>query len=314
MLTPELIKQIAPRARDDYVKSLTSDAGWLTLARYDVTDKLERLAGFLANCMHETGGLAHLRESLYYPTPQRLRQVWPSRFGNKSDQELLGLCRNEKALAAAVYNGRMSNRPGTDDGYNFRGAGYLQTTGRDNFTRYGKLVGIDFSTDPPPSTDDTDALLVMAAAQWAAGRCNEMCEGGNFSGACAMINVGNASLISKVVGMDDREKWFRRIMNTFAKYENVLESPVPQAPPADVGAAPMGGAGATPPGGVGATRSFGTRPQLRPRAIQPQEDGHWYDGLTRWFRGSSDDTPEAILHPDRFGQGDANFRHFADGD
>ena len=149
--------------------------------------------------------------------------MWPSRFGNKSDQELLGLCRNEKALAAAVYNGRMSNRPGTDDGYNFRGAGYLQTTGRDNFTRYGKLVGIDFSTDPPPSTDDTDALLVMAAAQWAAGRCNEMCEGGNFSGACAMINVGNASLISKVVGMDDREKWFRRIMNTFAKYENVLK-------------------------------------------------------------------------------------------
>ena len=74
MLTPELIKQIAPRARDDYVKSLTSDAGWLTLARYDVTDKLERLAGFLANCMHETGGLAHLRESLYYPTPQRPRR------------------------------------------------------------------------------------------------------------------------------------------------------------------------------------------------------------------------------------------------
>ena len=95
---------------------------------------------------------------------------------------------------SVVYNGRMGNRPGTDDGYNFRGAGYLQTTGRDNFIRYGKLVGIDFATDPPPSTDDTDALSVMAAAEWAAGRCNEMCEAGNFSGACAIINVGNASL------------------------------------------------------------------------------------------------------------------------
>jgi putative chitinase len=300
MLTPELIKQIAPRARDDYVKSLTGDSGWATLDRYNVTDKLERLAGFLANCMHETGGLALLRESLNYRSPDRLRKVWPSRFGRKSDAELLTLCGNEKALAAVVYNGRMGNRPGTDDGYNFRGAGYMQTTGRDNFVKYGDLVGINFSTDPPPSTDDTDSLLVMAAAQWAAGRCNEMCESGNFAGACAMINVGNASLVSRVVGMDDREKWFRRIMSTFRKYENVLESPLPQAPPSDTGAATME-----------STRGFGTRPQLRARAIEPEE-GHWYDVFTRWLGRSDGATPEAILHPDRIGQGDPNFRHFTD--
>src|SRR5262249_14411078 len=155
---------------------------------------------------------------------------------------------NEKALAAAVYNGRMGNRAGGEDGYHFRGAGYLQTTGRDNFIRYGRLAGIDFSADPPPSTDDTDPPLLMAAAQWADGRFNEMCESGNFAGACAMINVGDAAAIAKVVGMDDREKWFRRIMKEFGKYENVLESPVPQAPPADAGAAPMG-----------TTRGFGTR-------------------------------------------------------
>ncbi|HET7156050.1 MAG TPA: hypothetical protein VFI87_11855, partial [Hyphomicrobiaceae bacterium] len=130
MLTPELIKVIAPHARDDYVKSLTSDGGWMTLARYKITDKVDRLAGFLANCMHETGGLIILRESLNYKTPKRLREVWPSRFGSKSDAELLKLCGNEKALASVVYNGRMGNRPGTDDGYIFRGAGYLQTTGR----------------------------------------------------------------------------------------------------------------------------------------------------------------------------------------
>ncbi len=182
MLTPELIKVIAPHARDDYVKSLTSDGGWMTLARYKITDKVDRLAGFLANCMHETGGLIILRESLNYKTPKRLREVWPSRFGSKSDAELLKLCGNEKALASVVYNGRMGNRPGTDDGYIFRGAGYLQTTGREGFIKYGKLVGIDFSADPPPSTDDANALLVMAAAEWAAGSCNELCEAGNFAG------------------------------------------------------------------------------------------------------------------------------------
>ena len=307
MLTPELIKQIAPNARDEYVKSLTSDAGWATLARYKIADKLEPLAGFLATCAHETAGFKYLRELLNY-TPQGLRRAWPNRFGSKSDAELVPLCRSEKALAAAVYNGRMGNRPGTDDGYNFRGAGYLQITGRDNFVKYGKLVGIDFATDPPPSTDDTDALLVMAAALWAAGRCNELCEGGNFAGACAVINVGNAALVSKVLNMDDREKWFRRIMKEFGKYENVLEPP---APPDGAGAAPTNGAGATP---TGATRSFGTRSVLQPRAVQPQDEGHWYDAVTRWFRSSDDDTPAAILHPDRFGSGDPNFRHFTDSD
>lgn len=299
MLTPELIKAIAPHARADYVKSLTSDAGWITLARYKITDKVDRLAGFLANCLHETGGLIILRESLNYKTPKRLREVWPSRFGSKSDAELLKLCGNEKGLASVVYNGRMGNRPGTDDGYIFRGAGYLQTTGREGFIKYGKLVGIDFSADPPPNTDDADALLVMAAAEWAAGRCNELCEAGNFAGACAVINVGSASKIAGVVGMDERQKWFKRITHMFSEYENILESPLPQAAPGDIGEA--GGAG--------------TRPQLRRKAVEPAS-GHWYDPFTKWFKSSHDqaETPAVILHPELAGHGDPTRRHWADTD
>ena len=139
MLTPELIKELAPRARADYVKALTSDAGWATLARYKIVKDAESLAGFLANAMHETGGLTILRESLNYKTPARLRQVWPSRFGNKSDAELLKLCGNEKTLASTVYNGRMGNRVGSDDGYDFRGRGGAQTTGRDGYERLANV-------------------------------------------------------------------------------------------------------------------------------------------------------------------------------
>ena len=238
MLTPELIKELAPHARADYTKALTSDAGWEVLAHYKITSGLERLAGFFANTFHETGGLTILRESLNYKTPARLRQVWPSRFGKKSDAELLKLCGNEKALASIVYNGRMGNRPGTDDGYTFRGAGFLQTTGREDFIKYGKLAGIDFSMDPPPDTDDAAVLLLMAAAEWAAGRCNELCQSGNFPGACAVINVGSASKTGSVVGMAERQKWYRHITKVFSDYENILEAPTaptapvaPQSPP-----------------------------------------------------------------------------------
>ena len=251
--------------------------------------------------MHETGGLIILRELLNYKTPKRLREVWPSRFGSKSDAELLKLCGNEKGLASVVYNGRMGNRPGTDDGYIFRGAGYLQTTGREGFIKYGKLAGIDFSTDPPPSTDDASALLLMAAAEWAAGSCNELCEAGNFAGACAVINVGSASKIGSVVGMDERQKWFKRITRNFSEYENILESPVPQVAP----------------GGTGEAGGAGSRPQLRRKASAPASgEGHWYDGFTKWFKSSDDDAdiPAVILHPELATEGDPARRHLADTD
>ncbi len=302
MFTLDLIKEIAPRAREDYAKSLTSEAGWATLTRYKITEKLERLAGFLANCLHETGGLVILRESLNYKTPKRLREVWPSRFGSKSDAELLKLCGNEKALASVVYNGRMGNRSGTDDGYIFRGAGYLQTTGRESFIKYGKLAGIDFAKDPPPSTDDTDALLLMAAAEWAAGKCNELCEAGNFAGACAVINVGSAAKIGSVVGMSERQKWFNHVTRTFSRYENILEPPTAPAP-----------AGGRPEAAARA------RPQLR-RKTDPPAERHWYDFLTRWFRGSDKeaDLPEVLVHPeliDRDGvRYETGYRHITDFD
>ncbi len=296
MLTPELVKELAPRAHASYVKSLSSEAGWQTLTRYKITDSEEALSGFLANCMHETGGLIILRESLNYKTPARLRQVWPSRFGSKSDAELLRLCGNEKALASIVYNGRMGNRPGTDDGYNFRGAGYLQTTGRDSFIKYGKLVGIDFSKDPPPSTDDADALLVMSAAEWASGRCNELCEAGNFSGACAVINVGSAAKISAVVGMDDRQKWYKHIKGVFAEYDGVLDDPgAVEADPVPV-PVPTGTPEAKP---QPTSQPAPTSP--RPTASNDSFSIH-YDEFERWLKGSGSRAVVSGVRPPRFGR------------
>lgn len=330
MLTPDLIKELAPRARADYVQSLTSSAGWQVLASHGITAGLEQLAGFLANCLHETGALTILRESLNYKTPNRLRQVWPSRFGSKSDADLLKLCNNEHALAALVYNGRMGNRPGTDDGYIFRGAGYLQTTGREDFIRYGKLAALDFAVDPPPSTDDTDALLLMSAAEWANGKCNQLCGDGNFPGACAVINVGSAARIGSVVELGERQKWYKLVSSKFAEYENILEppapaAPVPAPPPASGSpAAPSPGDTAqttqSPPAdGAVITRSRGPASAgLRRKPPAAQATPHWWDGIVRWFRGGDgpQDLPAVLLHPELadYGSegGSPTYRHFTD--
>jgi putative chitinase len=336
MLTPDLIKELAPRARADYVQALTSDRGWQVLEKYKITKELQQLAGFLANCLHETGGFTILRESLNYKTPNRLRQVWPSRFGKKSDAELLKICNNEKALASIVYNGRMGNRPGTDDGYVFRGAGYLQTTGREDFIRYGKLADIDFSVDPPPSTDDADALLLMSAAEWANGKCNELCSTGNFAGACAVINVGSPSKVGSVVELGERQKWFKLVMRKFGEYENILESPIPPAttaapvPTAPTAGAPAPGESAPQAGGAPASDSADSaatpnrspgpaRPKLRRRSVsRAPEAHHWYDGIARWlgFGEKPLELPLVLANPEladyASDAGNPRYRHVTD--
>ena len=162
-----------------------------------------------------------LREDLHYITPGALRKAWKSRFGDKSDEYLKQFLENPKALANEVYNGRMGNRKGTEDGFNFRGAGFMQTTGREDFIKYGKLAGVDFSVDPPPSTDDVNMLLIWAAAEWSK-RCNALCEADRFEAACRVINTGSEKIAAN--GMDDRSKWHRTFL---AK----LDKPVAQANP-----------------------------------------------------------------------------------
>lgn len=74
--------------------------------------------------------LTPVRENMNY-TADRIRQVWPSR------PEAVQFARKPRALANSVYGNRLGNRAGTDDGWDFRGGGIDQLTGRDNYARIG---------------------------------------------------------------------------------------------------------------------------------------------------------------------------------
>ena len=86
-----------------------------------------------------------LEESLYYTTVSRLRAVWPTRF--KTETDALPFLRNPEKLANAVYAGRLGNTKSTD-GWQFRGSGLIQTTGRSNFEKLANATGIDCINDP----------------------------------------------------------------------------------------------------------------------------------------------------------------------
>jgi putative chitinase len=96
----------------------------------------------LATAWHETGAvmLGNV-EVLNYSTPERLMAVWPSRFPTVASAQ--PYIHNAKGLANFVYNGRMGNRVGTDDGWNYRGRGKAHITGRDMYVKADDILQLN---------------------------------------------------------------------------------------------------------------------------------------------------------------------------
>lgn len=107
---------------------------------------LEEAAYVLATGYGETGGrMQPVRENMRY-SAARAREVWPSKFKSVAAAKKYEFKPYE--LANYVYDGKLGNRPGTDDGWNFRGALIGQFTGRDHFVNISKRIGIDLAANP----------------------------------------------------------------------------------------------------------------------------------------------------------------------
>jgi len=107
---------------------------------------LRHAAYVLATPYHEVGsGMAPRAENLTYSSADRIRAVWPKRFPQIGDA--LPYVRNPQELANKVYGGRMGNTT-SNDGWTYRGRGYPQTTGRENYERFGRLLGLDLLRNP----------------------------------------------------------------------------------------------------------------------------------------------------------------------
>ncbi len=198
------IKRFAPNARREYVTTLVG--GLPHLRHAGILDNSYRLCHFLAQCAHETGGFTILRESLRYTKADRLRTVWPARFRDKSNAELAPLLKDEKKLGEAVYFGRMGNTQ-AGDGYDFRGGGFLQTTGRAAVTSYCKRLGLEPSAS---LLDDLPTTLQFAVLEWGDSKCNTHADENDLTKVSKAINTGSATGNVKPVGMDSRSEWFAK--------------------------------------------------------------------------------------------------------
>lgn len=123
-------------------------------------DTPHRAAGWLAQISYESRRLASVEENLNY-SPQRLMQVWPSRF--PSLEEAKRFCYAPEKLANYVYSNRLGNGSfGSGDGWKYRGRGPKQITGRSNYRECGFALGL-------PLEDNPDLLVEPANGAQAAG-------------------------------------------------------------------------------------------------------------------------------------------------
>jgi putative chitinase len=113
----------------------------------------ERGAHILGQSHHESAGFKRVSEGLYYSTPERIQAVWPSRFKTVADAE--PYARNPRGLANKVYGGRMGN---DGEGYKWRGRGFLQLTGKDNYSRFAKEMDLNIVLDNPDLVEDEYAF------------------------------------------------------------------------------------------------------------------------------------------------------------
>lgn len=205
MLTAEMIRSAAPRARQDYVDALVNGAE--TFEKYGITTPM-RMAHFLAQFFHETGLLTIVRENMNY-SAARIKQVWPTR------PEAVKFANNPQGLANCVYNGRMGNRKGSDDGWRFRGGGGFQTTGRDNYETIGKAIGVDLG-ERPELIEDATVSLKAACHEFAKFLTYADLGDRGLRAVCNGINRGNPASSQLPIGWADRQLCFQKALNALA--------------------------------------------------------------------------------------------------
>lgn len=167
-------------------------------------DTFLRIAHFMAQVCHESDGFTIDAESLSYTSPSRLMMVWPKRFTTiEFAQQYIN---NAKKLANYVYSNRMGNGgPETNDGYNFRGRGPMQTTGRENYARMSnKIFNDDRLLTNPDLLSDLQYGIKAALIEWKESNCNAMADTDDIHKVTVCINGGTTGLNERKIWLD---KW-----------------------------------------------------------------------------------------------------------
>ena len=201
-VTLDQIAQLAPSARSSYRDAFA--AGQSVLDQFEISATPLRVAHFMAQMMHESGGLTIQFENLNY-SPERLPKVWPSRFQPKGPLDPAQFAHNPERLANEVYARAELGNNAPGDGFKYRGRGLLQLTGKDSYNQATQILRRSFPDAPdfiadPDQVVSADWCLKVAAAEWSSKGCNAMADQDAIRAVTKAINGG-------LIGLAERTDW-----------------------------------------------------------------------------------------------------------
>lgn len=175
-----------------------------TMTKFNINTPL-RLAHFLSQCSHESANFTAVRENLNY-SADSLKKVFPKYFpGTLSEQYE----RNPEKIASKVYGNRMGNgNEQTKEGFKFRGRGFIQLTGKDNYKSFGQAINENLVENPDLVA--TKYPLLSAAWFFSKNGINAIADKGSTDD---VVKEVTKRINGGTIGLDDRIAKFKKFFN-----------------------------------------------------------------------------------------------------
>jgi len=171
-------------------------------------DTPQRVASFLAQCAHESGGFKALKENLNY-RPETLRKIFPKYFPtDELARQYASMPNKQEAIASRVYANRMGNGPEeSGDGYRYCGRGLIQLTGKQNYQAFADSIETPVE-ELPEYLATFEGAIQSACWFWETNNLNQYADSGDILTMTKRINGGT-------IGLDDRIKHYQHALQVF---------------------------------------------------------------------------------------------------
>lgn len=194
MITLELLQKICPKTKKEVLESYVIPLN-LVCKQYGILDNNKRIAAFLAQIAHESGGFNFTKENLNY-SAKALQAVFRKYF--PTEKEALEYERKPEQIANRVYANRMGNGDEkSGDGWAYRGRGLIQLTGKNNYTKFSESIKKSLK-DTVSYLETPEGAVESAAWFWDTNKLNSLCDKDEFVTLTKRINGGTN-------GLEDRQ-------------------------------------------------------------------------------------------------------------
>ena len=198
-LTKQQLKELLPKNPyvDQWHKALSQ-----LLPDYEINTP-QRIAAFIAQCAHESGGFIFLTENLNYKA-ESLMKVFPKYFKDITTAKAYE--KKPEKIANKIYADRMGNgNEASGEGYKYRGRGLIQLTGKTNYTWFAASLEIT-PEEAAEYTQTFEGAAQSACWFWETNKLNQFADSGDIVTMTKRINGGT-------IGLDDRIKHYEHALH-----------------------------------------------------------------------------------------------------